>query len=90
MDIKLSEPSQQRGVTDVTSGMCQIVNTFRLGYANTMCKVQSEKVLKAILSLDDDIPAGTAYVALSRVQEVSDVLFLAPLKTSLFKPVLQA
>ena len=67
------------------------VYPFWLGYANTMCKAKDQTLPKAILWFDQDIiPAGTAYVALSRVQKLSDVLFLTPLKTSLFKPVLEA
>ena len=62
---------------------------FRIGYANTMCKAQGQTVGKAILWLDvDNIPPGTAYVALSRVRRLSDVFFLTPLKTTFFKPVL--
>ena len=43
---------------------------FRIGYAKTMCKAQGQTLTKAILWFDmDNIPLGTAYVALSRVRE---------------------
>ena len=61
---------------------------FRISYANTMCKAQGQNLPKAILWFDqDNIPPGTAYVALSRVGKLSDVLFLTPLKRCFFKPV---
>ena len=63
---------------------------FHIGYANTMCKAQGQTIEKAILWFDvDNIPPGTAYVALSRVRRLSNVFFLTPLKTTLSKPVLQ-
>ena len=61
---------------------------FRIGYANTMCKAQGRTLQKAILWFDkDNIPSGTAYVALSRLRKLSDVVFLTPLITCFFKPV---
>jgi hypothetical protein len=61
---------------------------FRIGYANTMCKAQGQTLPKAILWFDqDNIPAGTAYVALSRVKNLTDIFFLTPLKSCFFKPV---
>ncbi len=61
---------------------------FRVAYATTMCKAQGQTLEKAILWFDIDyIPPGTAYVALSRVRKLTDVLFLTPLKRSFFKPV---
>ena len=63
---------------------------FRIGYANTMCKAQGQTLEKAILWFDvDNIPPGTAYVALSRVRRLADVLFLTPLKSRFFRPVVQ-
>ena len=55
---------------------------FRVAYATTMCKAQGQTLEKAILWLDiDHIPPGTAYVALSRVRRLADIVFITPLKT---------
>jgi ATP-dependent exoDNAse (exonuclease V) alpha subunit len=63
---------------------------FRVGYATTMCKAQGQTLTKAILWFDiDNIPPGTAYIALSRVRNLADLLFVTPLKTLYFKPVTQ-
>jgi hypothetical protein len=55
-----------------------------------MCKAQGQTLRKAILWFDiDNIPPGTAYVALSRVRNLADLLFVTPLKRLYFKPVTQ-
>ena len=77
-------------VTCQCGSIQKTVYPFRLGYANTMCKAQGQTLPKAILWFDlDNIPPGTAYVALSRVKKLCDVLFVTPLRVSLFKPVVQ-
>ena len=61
---------------------------FHVAYATTMCKAQGQTLEKAILWFDiDHVPPGTAYVALSRVRRLADIVFVTPLKTIFFKPV---
>ena len=58
------------------------------GYATTISKVQGQTLPKVVLWLDTDTtPAGTAYVALSRVRSLNDLYFLVPLSPSHFTPV---
>lgn len=46
-----------------------------------MCKAQGQTLTKALLWFDiDEIPPGTGYVAMSRVQKLVDVYFVTPLK----------
>ena len=59
-----------------------------LAYANTMCKAQGQTLPKAALWFDiENIPAGSAYVALSRVKKLADIFFITPLKPNFFRPV---
>lgn len=61
---------------------------LRLAYANTTCKAQGQTLAKAALWFDiDNIPPGSAYVALSRVKKQDDIFFITPLKPAFFKPV---
>jgi ATP-dependent exoDNAse (exonuclease V) alpha subunit len=61
---------------------------LRLAYANTMCKAQGQTLDKAALWFDiENIPPGTAYVALSRVKKLADIYFITPLKPNFFTPV---
>ena len=54
-------------------------------YANTICKAQGQTLDKVAVWFDvDNIPPGTAYVALSRVKKLTDVYFLTPLKSVYF------
>ena len=77
-------------VTSTSANTQTATYPFRLGYTNTMCKDQGQTLDKAILWFDQDIiPPGTAYVTLSRVQKLIDLLFLTPLKSSFFQPVQQ-
>ena len=50
------------------------------GYATTIYKVHGQTLHKVILWLDtDSTPKGTAYVALSRVKSLTNLLFFIPL-----------
>ena len=50
-------------------------------YATTMCKAQGQTLKKVVLWFDiDNIPPGTAYIALSRVKNRNDIHFLNKLK----------
>lgn len=61
---------------------------IRLAYATTICKAQGQTIRKAALWFDiDNIPPGTAYVALSRVKTLADIYFITPLKPCFFNPV---
>ena len=61
---------------------------IRLAYATTICKVQGQTLETAVIWFDiDDIPAGTAYVAMSRVKRQQDIYFLTPLKPLFFKTI---
>ena len=61
---------------------------LRLAYANTMCKAQGQTLPKAALWFDiENIPPGSAYVALSRVKKLADIFFITPLKPAFFRPV---
>ena len=61
---------------------------LRLAYANTMCKAQGQTLAKAALWFDiENIPPGSAYVALSRVKKLEDIFFITRLKPTFFRPV---
>ena len=55
------------------------------GYATTISKIQGQTLEKVITWLDaPTTPAGTAYVALSRVRKLSDLFFMTPVSTTQF------
>ena len=55
------------------------------GYATTISKIQSQTLEKVIIWLNmPTTPAGTAYVALSQVQKLSDLFFMTPISTTQF------
>ena len=57
------------------------------GYATTISKIQGQTRAKVIIWLDtNSTPAGTAYVALSRVTHLSNLIFMAPLSPAQFSP----
>ena len=61
---------------------------IQAAYATTMCKAQGQTLPKVVLWFDiEHIPPGTAYVALSRVKTLNDILFLNKLKPCYFTPV---
>jgi ATP-dependent exoDNAse (exonuclease V) alpha subunit len=52
----------------------QTLYPFCPGYATTICKAQGQALDKAVVWFDiDNIPPGTAYVALSRVRSGNDI-----------------
>ena len=54
-------------------------------YANTICKAQVQTLDKVSVGFDmDNIPCGTAYIALSRVKNLTNVYFLTRLKSVYF------
>ncbi len=75
-------------VTTKKDGISKTVYTFCLAYATTMCKAQGQTLARVVLWFDiDNIPPGTAYVALSRVRRLDDIFFLNRLQTKSFIPV---
>ncbi len=75
-------------VTIKRDGRCKTVYPFVPAYAMTMCKAQGQTLSKVVLWFDiDTIPAGTAYVALSRVKNRNDIYFLNKLQPKYFTPV---
>ena len=61
---------------------------LRLAYANTMCKAQGQTLPQAVLWFDiENIPPGSAYVAVSRVKKLADIFFITRLKPTFFRPV---
>ena len=61
---------------------------FVPSYAVTICKAQRQTLNSAIVWFDvPRIPAGSAYIALSRVKKSADLLLMTALQTSQFTPV---
>lgn len=71
------------------NGQRKTAYPFVPAYASTICKAQGQTLNKVLLWFDiDRIPAGTAYVAVSRVKTLQNLLFLTPMKVCHFTPVL--
>ncbi|KAJ7359003.1 hypothetical protein OS493_019910 [Desmophyllum pertusum] len=63
---------------------------FTPAYGLTICKAQGATLNKVLLWLDCPIvPAGTAYVGMSRVRRLEDITFLNRVLSSQVKPVCQ-
>lgn len=57
-------------------------------HACTICKAQGKNLNGMILWLDTDmVPAGTAYVALSRIRKLMDLCFMVKTKCEKYNPV---
>ena len=57
-------------------------------YASTICKVQGQTLNKIVLWLDCQVvPHGAAYVAMSRIRALKDLMFLVMPKANQIKPV---
>ena len=75
-------------VTEKRDNLHETFYPISLAYAMTICKSQGQTVSKVLLWFDiDEIPPGTAYVALSRVKSKNDIHFLTRLKPQYFTPV---
>ena len=62
---------------------------FKPAYSCTVAKIQGQTLQNIILWVDTPrTPAGTCYVALSRVHHLHNILFLTELSPSQFTPVL--
>ena len=61
---------------------------FVPAYALTICKTQGQTLERAILWMDSlHVPAGAAYVALSRVKRMQDLYFMTRTFREQYKPV---
>ena len=56
-------------------------------YASTICKIQGQNLKKIVLWLDwDNIPQGSACVAISRIKYLKDFFFLTPSNPRQYSP----
>lgn len=77
-------------VTTKNQEVSNRVYPFCLAYATTIYKAQGQTLAKVVLWFDiDNIPPGTAYVALSRVRRLNDIFFLNKLEPKFFVPVMR-
>lgn len=78
-------------ITSLNEDGDQIVTyPFTPAYGLTICKAQGATLNKVLLWLDCPIvPAGTAYVGMSRVRRLEDITFLNRVLSSQVKPVCQ-
>ncbi len=61
---------------------------FVPAYALTICKTQGQTLERAIVWMDSlHMPAGAAYVALSRVKQMQDLYFMTQTFREQYKPV---
>ena len=68
-------------VTMNKNGQRTTLYPFCPAYATTLCKAQGQTLQKLVVWFDtDNIPPGTAYVALSRVRCRNDIYFMTQLK----------
>ena len=75
-------------VTMNKNGQRTTLYPFCPAYATTLCKAQGQTLQKLVVWFDtDNIPPGTAYVALSRVRCRNDIYFMTQLKPYFFTPV---
>ena len=74
--------------TILENGKRRTCYPFVPSYAVTICKAQGQTLNSVIVWFDvPRIPAGSAYVALSRVKKSADLLLMTALQTSQFTPV---
>ena len=75
-------------MTHTKDGIKSLTHPFVPAYASTTCKVQGQNLRKIILWLDyPTVPKGTAYVALSRIRQLKDLLFMTMTNPEKYKPI---
>ena len=64
-------------VTTIVDEKRYVCYSIAPAYASTICKMQGQTLSKIVLWLDcKTVPEGAAYVALSRIRRLDDLLFL--------------
>lgn len=75
-------------VTMKENGRKITICPFSPAYATTICKAQGQTLQKVVVWFDiDNIPPGSAYVALLRVRSHDDIHFMKKLTPKYFRPV---
>lgn len=73
--------------THTKNGIKSTMHPFVPTYASTICKVQGQNFSKIMLWLDCPVvPKGAAYVALSRIRQLKDLLFMTISNPEKYKP----
>ena len=75
-------------VTSIVDGKRYVCYPITPAYASTICKIQGQTLSKIVVWLDcKTVPNGAAYVALSRIRQLDDLLFLVMPESKQMTPI---
>ena len=75
-------------VTSIVDDKRHVCYPITPAYASTICKIQGQTLSKIVVWLDcKTVPNGAAYVALSRIGRLNDLLFLVMPESRQMKPI---
>ena len=75
-------------VTSIVDDKRHVCYPITPAYASTICKIQGQTLSKIVVWLDcKTVPNGAAYVALSRIRRLNDLLFLVMPESRQMKPI---